>query len=102
VDVTIELYHGGLTACSIKSRLCLKEKGVPYVSRYVNLSRFEQHDPDYLKLNPNGLVPTLVHDGAIIIESTVINEYVDEAFDGPTLRPADPVGHELKRQKSIL
>ena len=85
------LYHAGLTACSKKVRLCLREKGLDYVSHYVELGKFDQHDPDYLKLNPNGLVPTLVHDDAAIIESTVINEYLDDVFPDVPLRPADPV-----------
>ena len=38
-----------------KSRLCLKEKGLPYQSHYISLNKFEHHDPAYLKLNPNGL-----------------------------------------------
>ena len=72
---TLELYHAGLTSCSKKSRLCLREKDLPYRSHYLSLNKFEHHDPGYLKLNPNGLVPTLVHNGTVIIESGVINEY---------------------------
>ena len=89
--MTLDLYHAGLTTCSKKSRLCLKEKGLPYVSHFIRLDRFEHHDPAYLKLNHNGLVPTLVHDGQVIIESGVINEYVDEVFPYRPLRPADPL-----------
>ncbi len=86
----LELYHAGLTTCSKKARHCLAEKGLEYVSRYVNLRRFENHRPEYLALNPNGVVPTLVHDGTVIVESTFINEYLDEVFPDPKLRPADP------------
>ncbi len=86
----LELYHAGLTTCSKKSRLCLKEKGLPYTSHYMRLDKFERHAPDYLKLNPNGIVPTLVHDGKVVIELGVINEYVDEVFPEVPLRPADP------------
>ena len=86
----LELYHAGLTSCSKKARLCLKEKGLAYKSHYLRLDTFEHHDPAYLALNPNGLVPTLVHDGEAIIESGVINEYVDEIFPDMPLRPADP------------
>lgn len=93
----LELYHAGLTACSKKARLCLREKGLDYVSHYIDLSRFEHHRPDYLALNPNGLVPTLVHDGAVIIESTVINEYLDDVFPDTPLRPADPVARARTR-----
>ncbi|MGH7075153.1 MAG: glutathione S-transferase family protein [Stellaceae bacterium] len=87
----LELYHAGLTTCSRKSRLCLKEKGLPYKSHYIRLDKFEHHTPEYLKLNPNGLVPTLVHDGKVVIESGVINEYVDEVFPEVPLRPSDPL-----------
>ncbi len=86
----LELYHAGRTTCSRKARLCLAEKGLDYVSHYMNLGAFENHTPEYLKLNPNGVVPTLVHDGTVIIESTFINEYIDEVFPEPPLRPADP------------
>lgn len=86
----LELYHAGMTTCSRKARLGLREKGVPYKSHFVNLGKFEHHTPEYLKLNPNGIVPTLVHDGKVVIESSVINEYVDELFpDQNPLRPAD-------------
>lgn len=87
----LELYHAGLSSCSKKSRLCLKEKGLPYRSHFVALNKFEHHDPAYLKLNPNGLVPTLVHNGTVIIESGVINEYLDEVFPEKPMRPSDPV-----------
>jgi glutathione S-transferase len=85
----LELYHSGLTTCSKQVRHCLREKGLPYVSRYVELWNYENLSPDYLKLNPNGVVPTLVHDGQPIINSFCINEYIDDAFPEPPLRPAD-------------
>ena len=93
----LELYHAGLTTCSKKSRLALKEKGLAYKSHYMRLDKFEHHAPAYLKLNPNGLVPTLVHDGKVIIESGVINEYVDEVFPERPLKPADPVARAQMR-----
>jgi glutathione S-transferase len=86
----LELYHAEPVANSMKVLLCLKEKGLDFVSHYVDLLRFEQHSPEFLKINPNGQVPVLVHDGRIITESTVINEYLDEVFPEVPLRPADP------------
>ena len=86
----LTLYHFGDSLCSIKARLCLEEKGVDYEGKFVDLMRFENLREDYLKLNPNGVVPTIVHDGKAVIESTVINEYVDDVFDGPALKPEDP------------
>ena len=53
--------------------------------------RGDQFDPEYMKLNPNAVVPTLIHDGKVIIESTVIMHYVDDTFYGPSLMPADPL-----------
>jgi len=87
----LELYHSGLTTCSKQVRHCLREKELPYKSRYVELWRYENLSPAYLKLNPNGVVPTLVHDGIPIINSFCINEYIEDAFPEPALRPADPV-----------
>lgn len=87
----LELYHFEPGANSLKALLCLKEKGLDFESRYVNLHEFEQHDPEYVRINPNGQVPALVHDGAVITESTVINEYLEDVFPELPLRPADPV-----------
>ena len=72
----LELYHAGRTTCSRKARLCLAEKGLDYVSHYMNLGAFENHAPEYLKLNPNGVVPTLVHDGRVIIEPLPVGSIV--------------------------
>jgi len=87
----LDLYHGEPAANSLKSMLCLKEKGVEFNSHFVNLHEFEQHSPEYVKINPNGQVPALVHDCAVITESTLINEYVEDVFPEPRLRPEDPV-----------
>jgi glutathione S-transferase len=88
----LELYHGGHTTCSRKARLCLREKGLDYKSHFLNLRGFEQHTPAYLKLNPNGVVPTLIDDGEVITDSMLINEYLDEKFDQNTrVRPKNPL-----------
>lgn len=81
----------------MKVRLCLAEKGVEHDGVFVDLMRFENLRPDYLALNPNGVVPTIVHDGRAVIESSVINEYVNEVFEGPDLAPQDP--HEKARMR---
>ena len=93
----LELYHYGDSLCSMKVRLCLIEKGVDYKSRFVDLMKFENLTEDYKQLNPNAVVPTIVHDGTAIIESTVINQYIDEVFEGPSLTPKDPVSRARMR-----
>jgi glutathione S-transferase len=87
----LELYHYEPTANSMKPLLCLAEKGLQYESRYVDLHNFEQHAEAFVHINPNGQVPVLIHDGAIINESTVINEYLEDVFPEVRLRPEDPV-----------
>jgi len=86
----VELFHAEPASNSLKVLQAIKEKGVPFVSHYVDLRNFQQHDPEYLKVNPAGQVPALLHEGRVLTESTVINEYIDTVFDGPPLRPADP------------
>jgi glutathione S-transferase len=84
------LHHAGQSTCSQKVRLALAEKGVDFESIELNLIAGDQHKPEYRRLNPNAVVPTLVHGDDVLIESTVINEYIDDAFDGLTLRPKAP------------
>lgn len=84
----LTLYHGRTSVCSVKARLALAEKGVEFDSKLMTL-RGDQYDPAYIKLNPNAVVPTLVHDGNVLIESTVIMHYANDAFPGPPLMPTD-------------
>ena len=86
----ITLYDFGNSVCCQKVRITLRAKGLDWKATPVNLFKSEQYDPAYLKLNPKGVVPTLVHDGKPVIESTLICEYIDEAFPDPPLIPADP------------
>lgn len=90
--MTLAYYHAEPVANSLKSMICLKEKGLEFESHYVDLHRFEQHSEWFVKLNPEGQVPVLVHDGAVITHTTVINEYLEDVFPDLPLRPRDPVG----------
>lgn len=93
----LDLYHYPFSTCSQKVRLVLAEKSLDFVSHEVDILSGAQHEPAYVKLNPNRVVPTLVHDGRVLIESTLINQYVDEAFPDPPLQPTDPLGrHEAR------
>jgi len=85
----LELYHNINSVCAQKVRVALAEKGLEYKEHLVDL-RGGQFDPAYMKLNPNAVVPTLVHDGRPVIESSVILYYLDEAFPQPSLMPKDP------------
>ena len=87
----IQLYHYEPTANSAKLLIVLHEKGIPFASHWVDLHRFEQHDADFLRINPHGQVPVLVVGNYTITESTVIMEYLDDAFPEAPLRPVDHV-----------
>lgn len=85
------LHHGWKSSASRRVRLCLAEKGLKFESVIVNLAKMEHHTPEYLALNPNGVIPLLVlPDGRSLYESSTICEYLDETFPEPPLRPADP------------
>lgn len=73
-----------------KPLFALAEKGVAFEYHYINLTDFEQHAPEYLKINPAGTVPTLIHDGQVFTESTPMCEYISAAFPGISLVPQDP------------
>jgi glutathione S-transferase len=93
----LELYHHGTSVCAAKIRILLAEKGLDWVSRYVDILKGEQFAPEYLKLNPKHVVPTLMHDGKVIRESTVIGEYIDDAFPDPPLKPTAPLDRVTMR-----
>jgi glutathione S-transferase len=86
----IKLYQFGNSVCCQKVRITMREKGLAWQSVEIDLFRSEQYDPEYLKLNPKGVVPTIIHDGKAVIESTLICEYLDEMFPNPPLVPDDP------------
>jgi glutathione S-transferase len=99
--MSLELYHSVNSVCAQKVRVALAEKGLEYRNRLMTL-RGDQFDPAYMKLNPNGVVPTLVHDGRVVIESSVILYYLDEAFPEPSLMPRDPLQRARVRMVNKL
>ena len=88
--MTFTLYHHGSSVCAAKVRLAMDEKGMEWNSVYVDILKGEQFEPEYLKLNPKGVVPTLVHDDIVIPDSTVIIEYLDQIAPETSTHPADP------------
>jgi glutathione S-transferase len=93
----ITLYHHNISVCAQKVRIALDEKGLPYDGREVDLMKQEHLSPDFLKINPKGLVPVLVHDDTPIMESTVILEYLEDAFPEKSLRPSSNAGRARMR-----
>ena len=92
IDTDFTLFHGLASTCSKKVRMTLYEKGLAFKSRLMNLQAFEQHHPDYLKINPNGVVPALLDGDAPVIESSIIMEYIDDRYPQVVpLVPADPL-----------
>lgn len=94
----ITLYHNGLSSCSQKVRFVLEEKKIPWSSIELNLREGDHFRPEYVKLNPKAVVPTIVHNDDVIIESAIICQYLDERFDGPKLTPEDALGRANMRQ----
>lgn len=86
----IVLHHGWRSSASRRVRLCLEEKGLVYEGHVVDMANLEHHSPEYLKINPLGVIPTMIHDGQPLHESGTICEYLDETYPDPPLRPDTP------------
>ena len=93
----VELYHNDMSVCAQKVRFALAEKRISWEGHHLNLRAGDQQKPEYLKLNPNAVVPTLIDDGTVVIESTVICEYLDDAYPEPSLKPRDAAGRARMR-----
>src|ERR1043165_9084755 len=89
--MAFKLYNAPQSTCSQRVRFVFNAKKLPFDDVRLNLLAGDQLKPEYLKLNPNGVVPTLDHDGAIVIDSTVITEYLDEIDPAESFSPEDPV-----------
>ncbi len=83
-------HHEAGSTSSQKVKLCLHYKKLDYESVNIDLSKHQNQTEEYLKINRHGLVPTLVHDGNVIKEANLINEYLDRAFPDKPLLPKDP------------
>lgn len=93
----VELYHNNISVCAQKVRIVLSEKSVVWTNHHLRLARGEQLTPEFKKMNPRGVVPVLVHDGNVIVESSVICSYLDEVFPDPPLMPERPVERATMR-----
>ena len=88
--MSLELYNFSQSTCSLKVRLQLAEKKISWTDKRLVSSDNEHLSDWYLKLNPNGAVPTLLHNGKPIYESTAILEYLEDEFRQENFRPTDP------------
>ena len=95
--MAFKLYNAPQSTCSQRVRFVFNTKGLPFDQVKLNLLAGDQLKPDYLKLNPNGVVPTLDHDGRIVIDSSAIIEYLDEVAPAASFTPEDPVARAHMR-----
>jgi ganglioside-induced differentiation-associated protein 1 len=93
----LELYHHGSSACAAKVRFALAEKRLDWTSHYIDILRGEQFQPDFLAINPKGVVPVLIHDGFVVPESTTICEYLEESFFF-----ANPIYPRSPRERALV
>jgi glutathione S-transferase len=93
----LELYHNNISVCAQKVRIVLAEKYVPWTNHHLSLTKGEHLTPEFKRMNPRSVVPVLVHDGNIIVESSVICAYLDEVFPNPPLSPKSPVERATMR-----
>jgi glutathione S-transferase len=93
----LELYHSNLSVNAQKVRIVLAEKDMPWMSHHLSFIKGEHLTPEFKALNPRGLVPVLVHDGNVIIESSVICSYLDEVVFDPPLTPKTPLERATMR-----
>ena len=91
------LYDGTTSVCGIKARVTLFEKGLEFASRNIDLRKGEQFTPDYLALNPNAVVPTLIDSDDIILESSIIIQYLEDIGSAPSLLPESPLDRARMR-----
>ena len=96
----LELYHALTSTCSQKVRFCLAEKDLAWVDRQVDILSDSHLTPEYLALNPLGVVPTLVHDGRPVTESSVICEYLDDVFPQLSKSPSD--AYEIAQMRAWM
>ncbi|MBD3884568.1 glutathione S-transferase family protein [Phormidium tenue FACHB-886] len=92
--MTLELFCASGSLCSQKVKLVLAEKNLEWKSHLLNLFTFDNLQPNYIRLNPRGVVPTLLHDDRVITDSAVIVRYLDEHFPHPRLIPIEPTVQE--------
>lgn len=93
----IEVYYAPPSIYGRKVLIALMEKNLDFRIKPMSFSTKDHRKEAYLKLNPNGEIPTLIDHGRIIYESTAIVEYLNEAYPEPPLMPSEPYQRALVR-----
>ena len=94
---SLTLYEHKESVCCHKVAITLAEKQIEAEVVNISLEKQEQRQAWYLKINPLGVVPALVHSGRTVIQSTIMTEYLDDAFPDPPLMPVDPYWRARRR-----
>lgn len=104
----IHLWHGGMSNCSQRCRITLNELGLEFESHLMNLQAGEHATEEFQQINPSGLVPVLIHDGTVVVNSVDIIDYLDNTFGDGHLRPehldgaiAESLQHADKAQLAL-
>lgn len=96
--MSIVLYNASHSTNSQKVRIALHEKSLPFEEKRLDLFKGEQTTPEYLAINPNGLVPALIIDGQVVVDSAAIIEFLNEKYPEPPLAPTDPIARAHMRE----
>ena len=98
----MRLYTFFRSSAAFRVRIALNLKGLAYEPAFVHLAKGEHHRPEYVALNPQGLVPALVDEGHLLTQSLAIIEYLEETHPVPPLLPKDALGRARVRSLSLL
>ena len=98
----MKLYTFFRSSASYRVRIAMNLKGLAYEAAFISLPKNEQRQPDYLKVNPQGRVPTFDMNGTVLIQSPAILEYLEEVYPEPSLLPRDPVARAKIRAVSAM
>lgn len=98
----MKLYTYFRSSAAFRVRIALHLKGLEYESTSVHLAKGEHRNPEYVAVNPQGLVPVLAVDGSVLAQSLAILEYLEETRPQPPLLPRDALGRARVRNLALI